>query len=181
MRRYSVFLIGFVIFCGCAVKSQYLADNLKPEDAYISWITMRSFSIVDERTGVSDRLLDPKFFMKAGTSDRVSPALTEEQKSFIKNEVLKYTGKNGQGYDITVFVEKGEKVLRSEWPTKFEGVNLSLKIQFTIGGGTKTASADASLEIKSLKATDEYMDKMFLETIKECIHECFAALKKQQA
>ena len=177
MRKIPALFLCLALFCGCAAKSGFLKDDFSYGSAYIGDISMRSLTITDTRKDASDRLLNPEFFAKSGTSDRVSPVLTQEQKELIGSEILKYTGKNGRLYDITVYVEKGEKAVRSAWPSKYETVNVSLKIRLTDGKDEKAGSGDMTLEVKSLKATDEYLEEMYQKALRQCVHECFAALK----
>ena len=180
MRIIILMLLPVALTLGCSPKSAYLKDNYDNADAYMAQITVRSVSVVDERTGVSDKPLDPQFFAVSGSSRSVNPPLTDEYKKLLSDEILKYTGKFGREYDVTVQVKKAEKAVRSAWPEKFESVNVTLVIRFSAGDIVKTYSGDASLEVKSLKATDEYLEEMFRKVLRDCVHQCFVSLKAKQ-
>ena len=141
---------------------------------------MDSFSIVDERKDVSAMQPIAGFFAKPGTRSEASPPLSKVQRSLIKSEILKYIDNKGDRYNITVYIVKAQKAFRSAWPRKYETAAVALKIKFKGEDGVSIYAAETLLEVKSIKATDEYIEKLYQKAIKDCIYDCFVTMKREK-
>lgn len=177
MKIYYFILILFC-FSGCALKNMYLADNFNYQEAYLNNIAMQSFSLVDDRPVISEKVLKISIFSWPGETDTIHPKISSEQRDLIKNEILKHINNKGKKYHITVHITKGEKTFKSTWFGDHEYVKVGMKIIFLDEYSTFQSFAEVFMDVRSFLASNEYIEKLYKKVTKECVHRCFANIKE---
>ena len=163
---------------GCAYKREFLAEDFKPQDAYLANVQIDELSIVDHREKVPNPEPTSPPAKKVKVTEQ--PDLGPEHRALIQQEVRNHVGTQGERYKFTVVLEKGEK---NRWPSLVndrEQVAVVVRVELANAESTSTGTGDVAYEITTARANKEYSEKLYIKALRVAIHQCFDALKSNR-
>lgn len=174
---FLLILIAFIL-SGCVSKRSILLTNNELDNINIqSKIT--GIEIIDSRENVTDRKIRIPTLSLPGQKDKVSPILTDEQKQMITNQIQSYFSNNGENIFVKCEIIKACKEFTAYAFHEREYVQIDTKISLldTNKNVIKYCTSSAFLEAKSMDATYDSIDLMYIEALKSSIYKCFEKLK----
>ncbi len=170
MKNTLIFLsVSVICFFGCAgsMKNAILSEPVKVNAGKLS-LVVDSLEIVDGRDAADDRELKIPFFCLSKKRDEVRPILTEEHRNIITKEIGHFTSDSGIPVRVAVSLVYGIKKFEGAAFLEKEFVKTALKVEIFDGKHEPfllSTTGEANLEVKSLSASNDYLEKLY----KKCI------------
>jgi hypothetical protein len=183
MKKIFYLLFIFPLFCGCSSKYAYLNDDPLTGTVSING-KVKDLMILDLRKDVTDRKLKIPFIGFPGKTDEIRPFLNVEQIGLIRNEFGSYFKGSSANYKLIIRVTEGLQRYSASFFSEKEYVKFSMEIDLLVAENdvkVYTAFGESFYEVKSLDASNEYIEKLYRKAIKTCVYEICKRIKTPEA
>lgn len=176
MNKVYILILLFAI-TSCGSKKSIIEKNYET-DKIIIYGRINEIIINDSRKDTTSRELKIPKLSFPGQSDIIQPSLTQFHKDSITKQIKSYFLNSEDNFNITVEVTKGLKEFNANAFNEREFVQFGTKITLSNlnNNDEKNCSSTAFFETKSIDASNEFVDKLYLKAIRTSVYKCFTKL-----
>ena len=163
-----------VIGCSSAAKMKYLNEPYASTEITIP-LTVSEIEIVDNRNDTSSRAVNIPRYTKMGQKDTVRQTLLQEHRTILADELKRNFTGDGSAVKAVIEVIEGNKCFEAGRMTEIEFVKVRLALTLLDDEHTPyflKSSGEASYEIKSLDARNEFLEKLYQKGLKAALYKC---------
>lgn len=169
-------LIAALGFGGCSsrAKLKYLNEPFTTTELKIP-LTVTGIEFNDNRTDTSSRAVDIPRYTKNGQTDTVHQTLLQEHQTILTNEMKSYFDGSGKEVEAVIEVLEGDKCFTAGRVSEIEYVKVRLGLTLLDTVHTPyflKSTGEASYEIKSLDAKNEFLEQLYQKALKAALHKC---------
>lgn len=182
-RSYTLFILTVIILpllqVGCTSKYSYLQDDPLNIKLYLD-AKINNFSIRDKRKETTTRILKIPFIGLPGRSDQIQPLLSPDHLNIIRSEFDSYFIGSEKTYNIDVRITEGVQKYEAAFFSEKEYVKFALEVDLIEAASNTIAFngyGEAYYEVKSMDASNEFINKLYEKAIKTCIYEFCKKIK----
>ena len=168
-----------VIGCSSTAKLNYLNEPYAINEIRVP-LSISGVDIIDSRNDTTSRAVDIPRHPKKGQADEINQALNDKHRKLITEEMTVYLETSDKEARVEVEVLEGVK--------KFEGATfgrteyVKVKLGVTLYDDVHSpfylkSSGEAMYEIQSLKASNEFIEKLYQKALKASLYKCFEGIR----
>ena len=166
--------VSLLMGCSSAAKMRYLNEPYATTDIKIP-LTLTEMEFVDNRADTSSRMVNIPRYTRLGQKDTVRQTLLPEHRSLLSDELRnRFTGE-GTGVKAVVEILEGDKCFEAGRMTEIELVKVRIGLTLLDGEHTPyflKSNGEATYEIKSLDARNEFLEKLYQKGLKAALYKC---------
>lgn len=179
----TILVMALILLCigGCAskIKMKYL-DEPYTEEKIIVPVVIREIEINDERENIASADIEIPRRSKNGDQKDVQPPLSAEHRKILEDEIGKYVTSSGTEVKAVVEIFGGEKKFEAARFSEVERVKVKLGITLYDSSDAvyfAKSNGEAMYELKSLDASEEYIEKLYCKALKASVYKCFEGIR----
>jgi hypothetical protein len=178
--KYSQFFILVVLaisISGCAIKKTILTSMPQDNNIILDGKPI-SLEIIDLRNEITERQLKIPIMTWPGQKDKVQPPLTDFQRKLIEDQILIHFNQSDKELKVKCKIDEGYKEFTARAFHEREYVQFDIKIELldTRNNVIRYCTSSAFFEVKSLDASNNFIDELYNKAIITSINECFIKL-----
>lgn len=176
-------IFAFLFFCigGCAskIKMKYLDEPYAEEQIKVP-VLVKEIEIIDKRENISSADIEIPRRSKNGETIELRPPLNAEHRNVIESEIAHYVTASGTEVKVVIEILKGVKKFEAARVSETERVTTKLGV--TLYDNSDAAyfaksGGEAMFELKSLDASDEFIEKLYCKALKASVYKCFEGIR----
>ncbi|HOI79857.1 MAG TPA: hypothetical protein PLI30_09665 [Petrimonas sp.] len=175
---YYVILLALAIsIAGCATKKSILTSVPQNSNIRLDGKPI-TIEITDLRNKTTQKQLRIPTITLPGQKDKVHPALTDYQRKLINEQILLHFNQSDPELKVKCTILEGFQAFTAYAFHEREYVQVDIKIELLdpesniLEYGTSTAF----FEVKSLDASNEFINELYHKAIRTAIHDCLIKL-----
>lgn len=175
----ALILLG-IVGCASKMKMKYLDESYAEEQIKIP-VLIKEIEISDKRSNISSADIAIPRRSKNGESIVVRPPLSAVHRKLLEDEIANYVTSSGTEVKAVVEIEQGEKKFEAARVTEVEQVKVKLSITLYDNSDAvyfAKSNGEAMYELKSLDASDEYIEKLYGKALKASVYKCFEGIRE---
>jgi hypothetical protein len=173
-----VLLVALVVsLSGCAAKKNILTSMPQDNNILLEGKPI-NVEIIDLRSEITQRQLRIPIMTWPGQKDKVQPPLTDFHRKLIEDQILLHFNQSNQEFKVKCIIEEGFQEFTAHALHEREYVQFDIKIELldTRDNVIKYCTSTAFFEVKSLDASNSFIDELYNKVIITSINECFIKL-----
>jgi hypothetical protein len=179
MKYYHFFtLITLAIsISGCASKKAILTSIPQGNNIVLDGKPI-NIEIIDLRNQITQKQLRIPIMTLPGQKDKVFPALTDYQRKLVEDQIVLHFNQSNQEFKVKCTINEGFQEFTAHAFHEREYVQFDIKIELLDPNDNvlKYCTSSAFFEVKSMDASNVFINELYNKAIITSINECFIKL-----